>query len=99
MMLPPAGAAAGAAGGAAPGMMHPHQQQQQQGSLPPVGPEEQRLSEAAGRAAADAQRAIAQLAGCQGNGESELSAHIQDIFRALRALISDMKMAVDEQET
>ncbi len=67
--------------------------------LPPVGPDEQRLSDAAGRVALDAQRAIAQLAGCAGNGEVELSAHIQDVFRAFRGLISDMQMAVDEQET
>ena len=100
-MMPPPGPAA--PGAFAPPM--PMQQQQQQplmqapGLLPPVGQDEQRLSEAAGRVAADAGRAIAQLAGCQGNGEIELNAHVQDIFRAFRALLSDMKMAVDEQET
>lgn len=70
-----------------------------QGPLPPVGPDEQRLSDAAGRVASDAARAIGQLASSDGSGEIELSALIQDIFRAFRALLSDLKMAVDEQDT
>jgi hypothetical protein len=72
-----------------------------QPGLPPVGPDEQRLSAATGRVSHDAWNAIGRLAQIDpaGRGEAELIAHIQDIFRAFRALLSDLKMAVDEQET
>lgn len=69
----------------------------QQG-LPPVGPEEQQLSAATARVASDGWRAIAHLAESDGS-TGEIDAHIQDIFRHFRALISDLRMAVDEQET
>jgi hypothetical protein len=72
-----------------------------QTGLPPVGPDEQRLSAATGRVSKDAWNAIGRLAQVDptGPGEAQLIAHIQDIFRAFRALLSDLKMAVDEQET
>ena len=74
--------------------------QQQGPTLPPVGPEEQQLSAAAGRVSSDGWRAIQRLAGADGSsGEIETIAHIQDIFRHFRALLSDLKMAMDEQET
>jgi hypothetical protein len=83
-----------------PGPPPMQQQQQQPPGLPPVGPDEQRLSAAAGRASADVFGAIQRLAGADpAAGEIETTAHIQDIFRALRALLSDIKMAVDEQDT
>jgi hypothetical protein len=84
-MMPPNGPAAPAA---------------HHGGLPPVGPDESRLSAAAGRVAGDVAAAIGRLAGSDGSsGEAEAVAHIQDIFRHFRALISDLKMAVDEQDT
>jgi hypothetical protein len=67
--------------------------------LPPVGPDEQRLSSAAGRVAGDAWAEIGRLAQGDGSGEQHHVAHIQDIFRHFRSLLSDLKMAVDEQDT
>jgi hypothetical protein len=68
--------------------------------LPAVGADEQQLSAAAGRVAGDAWSVITRLAESDGSSD-ELStvALVQDIFRHFRALLSDMKMAVNEQET
>ena len=69
-------------------------------SLPAVGADEQQLSDAAARVAGDAWGVISRLAESDGSSDEIATvALIQDIFRHFRGLLSDMKMAVDEQET
>ena len=87
--------------GGAPHMAAPMAAPVQQQGLPPVGQMEHQVSQAAGLVTNEAMQAIGRLAQADptSNFEVEATAHIQELFRRLRAAISDLKMAVDEQET
>lgn len=94
--------AAPLAAGAPSAHVAPGPPPQQPQGLPPVGREERAVSDAASQAVAEAMALIERLGredGLNPRFEAEASAQVQERFRKLREAISDLGMAVEEQDT